>query len=83
MNLGLHAQAPSQAPELACTVVVLGHVTANNVDLERQAHEALEDLRMPFVWKEYGGRGHSIVKHQRFDDIVACSKKVIECSWPV
>ena len=54
MNLALHAQAPSQAPEVACTVVVLGHVTANNLDLERQVHKILEDSRMLVEWKEYG-----------------------------
>ena len=57
MNLGLHAQALSQALEAAYTAVVLGHVTASNVELERQAHEALEDSRMPVEWKEMAGRG--------------------------
>ena len=83
MNLGLHAQAPSQAPELACTVVVLGHVTANNVELERQPHEALEDSRMPVDWKEYGRGRHLIAEDQEFDHIVAFLKKIIGRSWSV
>ena len=48
MNLGLYAVAPSQAPEAAYTTMVLEYVAANNVlvvDLGRQVHEGLEDLR--------------------------------------
>ena len=61
MELGLHAVAPSQAPESAYTTMVVGHVTAHNVldvDLGRQAHEGLEDLGMQVEWKEHGRGAH-------------------------
>lgn len=56
MNLSFHAVAPSPASEAAYTTMILGRVRAYDVldvDLGRQAHERLKNLRMQVEWKEY------------------------------
>ena len=47
MNIGLHAVAPSQAPEAGFMTMVLGYITAIHVldvDFGTQIHERHEDF---------------------------------------